>query len=68
MQIRLGRRIDSLAENPRPQGVKKLSGEDDMYRIRVGDYRIIYQIREKSLVVLIVRIGHRSDVYRGLGG
>ena len=67
MQIRLGRRIDSLAENPRPQGVKKLSGEDDMHRIRVGDYRIIYQIREKSLVVLIVRIGHRSDVYRGLG-
>ncbi len=66
MQIRLGRRIDSLAENPRPQGIKKLSTEVDMYRLRVGDYRIIYQIREKSLLVLIVRIGHRSDVYRGL--
>ncbi len=66
MQIRLGRRIDSLAENPRPQGIKKLSSEEDMYRLRVGDYRIIFQIREKSLLVLIVRIGRRSDVYRGL--
>ncbi len=66
LQIRLGRRIDSLGENPRPQGIKKLSGEEDMYRLRVGDYRIIFQIREKSLLVLIVRIGHRSDVYRGL--
>ncbi len=66
LEIRLGRRIDSLAENPRPQGIKKLSGEEDMYRLRVGDYRIIFQIREKSLLVLIVRIGHRSDVYRGL--
>ncbi len=66
MQIRLGHRIDSLAENSRPQGIKKLSNEEDMYRLRVGDYRIIYQIREKSLLVLIVRIGHRSDIYQGL--
>ncbi len=66
LQIRLGRRIDSLAENPRPQGIKKLSSDEDMYRLRVGDYRIIFQIRKKSLLVLIVRIGHRSDVYRGL--
>ena len=66
LQIRLGRRIDSLAENPRPQGIKKLSSEEDMYRLRVGDYRIIYQVTEKGLLVLIVRIGHRSDVYRGL--
>ena len=66
LQIRLGRRINSLAENPRPHGIKKLSSEEDIYRLRVGDYRIIYQIREKSLLVLIVRIGHRSDIYRGL--
>jgi mRNA interferase RelE/StbE len=66
-QVRLGRRIDSLAENPRPQGIKKLAGEQDLYRFRVGDYRIIYQIREKSLLVLVVRVGHRADVYRGLG-
>ena len=65
LQVRLGRRIDALAENPRPQGVKKLGGEGDLYRVRVGDYRIIYQIRERSLIVLIVRVGHRADVYRG---
>jgi mRNA interferase RelE/StbE len=65
-QARLGRRIESLADNPRPQGVKKLAGEDDFYRVRVGDYRIVYQIRDKSLLVLIVRLGHRSEVYRGI--
>lgn len=68
LQIRLGRRIDSLAENPYPQGVKKLGGKEDLYRVRVGDYRIVYQVRQKRLLVLIVRIGHRSEVYRGLSG
>ncbi|MFQ5853575.1 MAG: type II toxin-antitoxin system RelE/ParE family toxin [Candidatus Binatia bacterium] len=68
LQIRLGRRIDSLAESPRPHGIKKLAGEEDIYRLRVGDYRIIYEIREKSLLILVVRIGHRSEVYRGLSG
>jgi len=66
VQRRLGQRIDSLAENPRPQGVKKLAGEGDFYRVRVGDYRIVYQIRDKSLLVVIVRLGHRLEVYRGL--
>jgi mRNA interferase RelE/StbE len=65
-QVKLSRRIDALAENPRPQGIKKLAGEEDLYRFRVGDYRVIYQIREKSLLVLVVRVGHRADVYRGL--
>jgi mRNA interferase RelE/StbE len=66
LQIRLGRRIDSLAENPRPQGIKKLAGEEDLYRLRAGDYRIIYRIQDKRLVVLAVGIGHRAEVYRGL--
>jgi mRNA interferase RelE/StbE len=66
IQRRLARRIDSLAENPHPQGSKKLTAEEDFYRLRVGDYRIVYQVRDKSLVVLVVRVGHRSDVYRGL--
>lgn len=66
LQVRLGRRIDGLAENPRPQGIKKLAGEEDLYRLRVGDYRIIYQIQEKRLLVLVVGVGHRADVYRGL--
>jgi mRNA interferase RelE/StbE len=54
----------ALAENPRPHGVKKLSGEEDLWRIRVGDYRVIYQISDRELVVLVVRVRHRSDAYR----
>ena len=66
IRTRLARRIDSLAENPFPQGIKKLAGEKDLYRLRVGDYRILYQVQGKRLVVLVVGIGHRGDVYRGL--
>lgn len=67
-QLRLARRINLLANEPRPQGIKKLTGEEDLYRIRVGDYRIVYQIQDKKLLVLIVRVGHRSEVYRRIGG
>lgn len=63
-QIRVARRIDGLAENPRPYGVRKLEGEEGLYRIRVGDFRIIYMIEDRRLVVLVVRIGNRRDVYR----
>jgi mRNA interferase RelE/StbE len=63
-QLRLIRAMDALAANPRPKGVKKLTGLDNLYRIRAGDYRIVYQIRDDRLIVLVVRIGHRKDVYR----
>ena len=53
-----------LGVEPRPPGVKKLSGEEDLYRIRAGDYRIVYQIRDNELVVLVVRVAHRKEVYR----
>ncbi len=66
IQSRLARRIDFLADNPFPQGIRKLTGEEDLYRLRVGNYRIIYQVQGRRLVVLIVGIGHRADVYRGL--
>ena len=66
IQSRLARRIDLLAVNPFPQGIRKLAGEEDLYRLRVGNYRIIYQVQGRRLVVLIVGIGHRADVYRGL--
>ena len=57
--------ISALAENPRPDGVKKLKGsDDDLYRIRVGDYRIIYAIEDEIKVIDILRIGHRKDIYR----
>jgi mRNA interferase RelE/StbE len=63
-QRRISAKIDSLKTNPRPSGVEKLSGEEDLYRVRVGDYRILYQIHDRILLVLILRIGHRQDVYR----
>ncbi|MEO5333000.1 MAG: type II toxin-antitoxin system RelE/ParE family toxin [Magnetococcus sp. YQC-5] len=53
-----------LAHDPRPPGSKKLAGVADTWRIRVGDYRIIYIIEDDRLVVLIVKIGHRREVYR----
>ena len=65
---RIKQRIDSLAEKPHPPGIKKIEGEEELYRLRVGDYRILYQVKEKTLLVLIVRIGHRREVYRRIGG
>ncbi len=56
-------RIRGLATDPRPQGCEKLSGEDK-YRIRQGDLRIVYEITDSELTVMIVKVGHRRDVYR----
>ena len=56
--------IEDLAENPRPVGCKKLVGSEHTFRIRVGDYRVIYDIQDNILMVLVVRIRHRRDVYR----
>ena len=56
--------IDKLAEDPRPDGVKKLKGEDNAYRIRVGDYRVIYTIEDVIKIVEIQRIRHRKDAYK----
>jgi mRNA interferase RelE/StbE len=55
--------IAALANNPRPYGYKKLKGED-AYRIRVGDYRIIYEINDDRIIVTVVSIGHRKDIYK----
>jgi len=56
--------IRDLAENPYPQGVKKLAGFERTYRIRVGDYRILYDIFKKKLVIEIIRVRHRKDAYK----
>jgi mRNA interferase RelE/StbE len=64
IQIQIGRRIDKLAAEPRPQGVEKLTGEDRLYRIRSGDYRILYEVYDKRLLILVVKIGDRKEVYR----
>ena len=64
IQKRLVRRMKTLQHDPRPPGVKKLAGEDDLYRIREGDYRIIYTIQDKDLIVLVLKIGDRKEIYR----
>ncbi len=62
---RLARAIDRLSSDPRPRGLKKLKGKGDhvFYRLRVGDYRVIYQVEEERVVVLVVRIAGRKDIY-----
>ena len=59
-------KLERLADNPRPPGSKKLEGTDGLYRVRVGDHRIVYRIEDQVLLVLVVRVAHRSDVYRRL--
>jgi mRNA interferase RelE/StbE len=61
---RLRSAIDGLQANARPFGCLKLAAEPDLYRIRVGQYRIIYQIQGKTLTVLVLSIGHRREIYR----
>ncbi len=60
---RIMQRIDRLADEPRPVGVEKLSG-DEKYRIRQGNYRILYTIEDEVITVIIVKVGHRRDIYR----
>jgi mRNA interferase RelE/StbE len=55
--------IADLADNPRPYGYKKLKGED-AYRIRVGDYRVIYEINDNTIIVTVISVGHRKDIYK----
>ena len=65
-QQRIDARIQSLADNPRPPGVEKLAGEEGFYRVRAGGYRVVYSVQDDVLLVLVVRIGHRGEVYRKL--
>ena len=64
VQARLRSHIDALAENPRPPGIQKLKGHDKTFRCRVGSYRIVYELHDDILLVLIVEVGHRREVYR----
>lgn len=64
LKTRLTDAMAQLAENPRPPGALKLQGTDNRYRLRVGDYRIIYEIHDRLLVVLIVDVADRKDIYR----
>jgi mRNA interferase RelE/StbE len=60
---RIARAIDALSIEPRPRGCIKMAGPDGFWRIRVGDYRVVYQIHDNQLIILVVRIGHRREVY-----
>jgi len=60
---RIAPRLENLASNPRPPGCKKLKGGDHEWRIRVGDYRVVYAIDDAKLIVEVTRIRHRSEVY-----
>ena len=63
---RVLRAIVQLRERSRPEGCAKLAGHVDIYRLRIGDYRVVYQIKDRALLVLIVRVAHRRIVYRNL--
>lgn len=63
VQLRIVAAVDKLADNPRPAGCKKLQGRPG-YRIRVGDYRVVYEIHDTVVTVEVMRVGHRSRIYR----
>lgn len=56
--------IQILAINPFPEGCRKLSGEENAYRVRQGNYRVIYEVDGKKLIILVFKIGHRKDIYK----
>ena len=63
IQNRLLKHVETLSSNPRPPGVKKLTDEENLYRIRIGEYRVIYQIRDWVLTVVVVKVGHWREIY-----
>jgi len=65
LKSRLDEAIESLADDPRPPGCRKLAGTSDRYRVRVGDYRIVYRIDDGKVTVLVLLVGHRREVYDG---
>jgi mRNA interferase RelE/StbE len=64
IQQRIKTKIDSLALNPHPPGSAKMEGAGNVYRIRIGDYRVVYSIDRGELIVLVIRVRHRREVYR----
>ena len=61
---RIVRCISGLGDDPRPPGCQKLAGGENRYRVRQGRYRIVYSIKDSELIVEVVRVGHRKDIYR----
>jgi mRNA interferase RelE/StbE len=67
VQERIQARVNDLKIEPRPDGVKKLKGQENSYRIRIGDYRVVYEIEDDVLKVTVVKVKHRSEVYKDDG-
>jgi mRNA interferase RelE/StbE len=65
-QLRVLRAIQPLATEPTPPGSRKIRGYDDVYRIRVGNYRVLYHVAGRRLLIIILKIGHRREIYRSL--
>ncbi|MCE2425150.1 MAG: type II toxin-antitoxin system RelE/ParE family toxin [Pseudomonadales bacterium] len=63
-QERIARTILTLTIDPYPRGARKLSGYDDVYRVRVGSYRVLYSVSTTTLIVIVLKVGHRKDVYQ----
>jgi mRNA interferase RelE/StbE len=63
---RIDEAIDKLAADPRPPGTKPLTGEPGVFRIRIGDYRVLYEIHEERLIVEVIDVGHRREIYRSV--
>lgn len=66
LQIKTAEALSLLSQNPFSEllKVKKLRGADNLYRIRLGDYRVVYKLRNEQLIVLVIKIGHRREIYR----
>ena len=63
---RLRTATEALRDQPRPPGAMKLAGTDDLWRIQIGDFRVVYVIADEALIVTVVRIANRREVYRGV--
>jgi mRNA interferase RelE/StbE len=64
VERRITTKITSLSDDPFPGDVKKMKGLEDHFRIRIGDYRVVYRVDGKRVIVVIVRVGHRREIYR----
>ena len=64
MRLRIVKLIQSLTTEPRPPACKKLAGRDDSFRVRAGDYRVVYAVNDREIVVEVIKIGHRREIYR----
>ena len=62
--VRILNVVETLSDEPRPVGCKKMSGSECAYRLRVGDYRIIYEVYDDTIIIEVIKVGHRRDVYK----